>query len=307
MDSTRWDKGILTSNGINIAYESFGNPEDETILLVQGTGVQLIGWPLEFCTLLADAGFRVIRFDHRDVGLSTKLDSLGSPNWPEIFPKIGSCNSDVLPYSLLDMAKDAIGLLDAFKVKKAHVVGASMGGAIAQLMAIHFPDRVMSLTSMMASSGNPARPAGNPEVLQVMAIPPPEKGNTDTLVHHLVRIFQAMQSPQYPATNESLADKARESIERSWYPEGNFRQAAAVIIGDYCDRRAQLKALELATLVIHGENDPVVNIQAGKEVSQAIPGSKFVSIPGMGHDIPDELIPKLGAIILDFIRSIPSF
>lgn len=143
-DNIQKESGIFKVNGINIAFESFGNKNNETVMLIMGTGAQLTGWPEQFCTGLAEKGYHVVRFDNRDVGLSTKLDSLGSPSWPEIFPLIGTCDTSKLPYTLEDMAEDAIGLMDVLQIDKAHIVGASMGGAIAQLIAIHNQERVLT-------------------------------------------------------------------------------------------------------------------------------------------------------------------
>jgi pimeloyl-ACP methyl ester carboxylesterase len=166
-------EGQVRANGISIAYEIFGEREGEVILLINGTGSQLTDWPIELCQKLVQKGYRVIRFDNRDVGLSSRLDSLGTPDWGSIFPRIKTCDMSTLQYTVNDMAKDAVGLLDALKIEKAHIVGISMGGAIAQLVAINFPGRALSLTSIAASSGNPDLPPGNPEVLAIMATPPP--------------------------------------------------------------------------------------------------------------------------------------
>jgi len=291
-------EGRVRANGIYIAYESFGPEKGETILLIQGTGAQLTLWPLELCKKLAHEGFRVIRFDNRDVGLSSKLDSLGMPDWGWVIPRIGTCDMTNLPYTLSDMAKDAVGLLDALKIEKAHIVGASMGGAIAQLVAINFPERTLSLTSIMASSGNPKLPSGNPEVLQVMSTPPPETDNIEVLAQYLYTIHKAMGSPGYPTADSVLMEIARRSIKRSWYPIGTARQVAAVIIADNCDRREKLKNISVPTVVIHGQNDPVVNLAAGQEVAATIPNAKLITIPGMGHDLPAALISKAGDGIL---------
>lgn len=285
--------GIINTNNIKIAYESFGSINNETILLIQGTGVQLTGWPVELCEQLAEKGYHVIRFDNRDVGLSSKLDSLGMPDWANIIPKIGTCDMDYLPYSLIDMATDAVGLLDELNIEKAHIVGVSMGGAIAQLIAINFPDKTRSLTSIMASSGNPQAQKGNPEVLQIMATPPPMTDDVETLTNYFLKIYKAIGSPDYPTDDTILKDRAKKSIQRSWNPSGFARQAAAVIIGDNCDRRQQLKDIKIPVIVIHGDADPVVNVEAGKEVANTVPNSKLVIIPGMGHDLPDAIIPEI--------------
>jgi pimeloyl-ACP methyl ester carboxylesterase len=245
------------------------------------------------CEQLAQKGYRVIRFDNRDVGLSSRLDSLGMPDWASILPNIGTCDTTHLPYTLYDMAKDAVGLLDALKIKKAHIAGASMGGAIAQYVAIYFPERTLSLTSIMASSGNPQLPAGNPEVLKIMSTPPPQTDDMDARARYLASIYKALSSPAYPAPDSVLTQIAKKSVKRSWYPIGIARQAAAVIIGDHCDRRELLKKIAVPVVVIHGKADPVVNVEAGREVAATIPNAKLITIPGMGHDLPEALIPQI--------------
>ena len=184
--------GTVNANGITIAYESLGAASNETIILIQGTGATLLHYPAELCQKLAKKGYRVIRFDNRDIGLSSKLDSLGHPNWEAIFPLIKTCKPAPLPYTLLDMAKDVVGLMDALNIKRAHIAGASMGGAIAQLVAIHFPDRVLTLVSMSASSGNPNLPPGTEKAITAMATPPPATKNADTLATYLVNIYKAL-------------------------------------------------------------------------------------------------------------------
>jgi pimeloyl-ACP methyl ester carboxylesterase len=286
------------ANGLSMAYESFGNEKAETILLIQGIGAQLTAWPPELCRQLAVQGYHVIRFDNRDVGLSSKLDSLGMPDWASVIPLIGTCDKAPLPYSLEDLAKDAVGLLDALRIRRAHLVGASMGGAIAQLIAIHYPERALSLTSIMASSGNPKLPPGDPQVLKTMGTPPPQTNHTDSLAAYLVNIYKALSSPAYPTADSVLMQMARSAINRSWYPIGSARQAAAVLIGDNCDRRARLSHISVPTVVVHGENDPVVRLAAGKEVAATIPQAKFIAVPGMGHDLPMQLVPQLRDAIL---------
>lgn len=291
-------QGTVPSNGISIAFESFGSEENESILLIQGVGAQMILWPEELCRQLAAKGYRVIRFDNRDVGMSSKLDHLGMPDWPNIIPLIGSCDESKLPYTLTDMSKDAVGLMDALRIKKAHIVGASMGGAIAQLIAIHYPERTLSLTSIMSSSGNHKAPSGDPDVLKTMGTPPPETNDVDSISKYLSNVYKAMGSPGYPTADSTLFQIAKRSIQRSWYPLGSARQAAAVIIGDNCDRREQLKSIKVPTVILHGENDPVVNIEAGREVARAIPHATFIPVAGMGHDMPPALVPRFREAIL---------
>ena len=287
--------GVAPSNGINIAYEAFGDSTNEAIIMIQGTGATLLHYPAEMCQKLADSGFRVIRFDNRDIGLSSKLDSLGLPDWAAIFPFYRTCDPAPLPYTLLDMAKDVTGLMDALNIKKAHIAGASMGGAIAQLIAVHFPDRVLSLTSMAASSGNPDSPPGDENAIQAMSTPAPATTDPDELADYLTGVYRALG-----ATDSDTVLKARAlgHIKRSWYPDGTTRQVAAVFIGDNCDRREALGKLQIPVMVIHGDRDPIVPLESGKEVADAIPGAQLSIISGMGHDISLEFVDHIVDCIL---------
>lgn len=295
-------KGTVKSNGVNMAYESFGPSNGEAILMIMGTGSQLTDWPVMLCTQLAALGYWVIRFDNRDAGLSSRLDSLGMPDWEKVIPDIGTCNTIGLPYTLNDMVKDAVGLLDALHIQKAHVVGASMGGAIAQLMAIHYPSRIISLTTLGASTGDPSLPKGNPEALKLMSTPPPQTDNMNILTKYLFTINKALSSPGYPTPDSILMKHARADIERSWYPEGTARQAAAVIIADNCDRRPDLQNLKIPVVIIQGEADPVVSVAAARELAETINNSGLIIIPEMGHDLPEELIPIIREGILLAVR-----
>lgn len=220
--------GIVKANGIKIAYESFGRPTDIPIILIQGTGAPMTGWPEEFCQKLAAKNFRVIRFDNRDIGLSTKLDSLGQPDWASIYPFVKTCKPAPLPYTILDMAKDVIGLMDALKIKKANIAGVSMGGAIAQLVAINYPERVLTLTSASASSGNPELPAGSETALKSMSTPPPLTNNADTLASYLMNVYKALGSTD---DDNTLRARAMLHITRCWNPMAVNRQVAAIWIG----------------------------------------------------------------------------
>ena len=292
--------GKVDANGITIAYETFGNPKNEAIVLIQGTGATLLHYPVELCEKLAANDFYVIRFDNRDIGLSTHLDSLGQPDWAAIGPHIGTCNDVSLPYTLLDMSKDVTGLMDALRIDKAHIVGASMGGAIAQLIAIHFPQRVLTLTSMSASSGNPLRPQGDANALKTMATPPPQTTDVDSIVNYLVGVYKALGGID---SDEVLKERALNHVKnRNWKPESVNRQVAAVLIGDYCDRREQLKLISLPTLVIQGDRDPIVPLEAGKEVAVSIPNSKLCIVEGMGHDISLSFVDEIAKCIVLFIQ-----
>jgi pimeloyl-ACP methyl ester carboxylesterase len=203
----------VKANGIMIAYESFGKATNPKIILINGTSAQMTDWPLAFCEKSADKGYQVIRFDNRDIGLSTHLDSLGAPNWAAIAPLVKTCKPAPLPYTLLDMANDVIGLMDALKIKKANIVGASMGGAIAQLVAIHFPERTLTLTTISASTGDPNLPPASPKVVQAMSTPAPATTNKDTLANYLAKVYLAPGSTDNEAT---LHKKALEQVTRSY-------------------------------------------------------------------------------------------
>jgi pimeloyl-ACP methyl ester carboxylesterase len=284
----------VRANGIMIAYESFGKATDPKIILINGTSAQMTDWPVEFCRKLANQGYQVIRFDNRDVGLSTKLDSLGAPNWADIAPFVKTCKPAPTPYTLLDMAKDVIGLMDALKIKKANIVGASMGGAIAQMVTIHYPDRVRTLTTISASSGDPNLPGPDPNALKAMSTPAPATTNKDSLANYLVKVYQALGSTDNEPT---LRKKALEQVTRSWYPEGGARQVAAILIGDNCDRRGDLAKIKVPTMIIHGDSDPLVRLEAAKEINTAIPHSELHIIKGMGHDFSLQFVDPIANLI----------
>ncbi|UYQ91175.1 alpha/beta fold hydrolase [Chitinophaga horti] len=287
--------GKVQANGITIAYESFGKPDKQAILLINGTGSPLTDWPEAFCKDLAGRGYRVIRFDNRDAGLTTHLDSLGQPDWAGIIPLIKKCGPAPLPYTLLDMAKDATGLLTALKIDKAHIVGVSMGGAIAQILTINFPDRVRSLTSVMASSGNPELPPAKPEAMAAMMTPPPASTHADTLSNYMAGIYKALGSTDGEALRKQ---RALMHINRAWYPTGTARHAAAVIIGDNCDRRPDLAKIKVPAMVIHGDADPLVTVASGKEVAATIPGCELVVVEGMGHDVSERFLGQMADAVV---------
>jgi len=284
----------VRANGIMLAYQSFGKATNPSIILINGTGAQMTDWPLSFCEKLARKGYQVIRFDNRDVGLSTKLDSLGAPNWAAIAPFVKTCKPAPLPYTLMDMANDVIGLMDALKIKKAHIVGASMGGAIAQLIAIHYPVRTLTLTTLSASCGDPTLPAADPNAIKVMSTPPPVTKNTDSLANYLTKVYKALGSTD---DELELRKKALIQIKRSWYPEGSARQVAAILIGDNCDRRSDLAKIKIPVMVIHGDSDPLVRLQAANEITAAIPNSKLHIIKGMGHDFSFGFVDTLVTLV----------
>lgn len=283
------------TNGIRIAYESYGAADRETILLIMGAGAQLTQWPGELVQALVEHGYRVIRFDNRDAGLSTHLDDLGRPDWAAITEAAEVGRPIPLPYTLHDMVDDTIGLMDALEVDQAHLVGASMGGNIAQLIAVHHPARVLSLTSLASDTGNPEAPAPTDEVL---AIPPPPPAGTpiDELIEREVTARRTLGSPKYPTPDARLREDIRRDIERSYDPAGLERHAAAVMFAG--DRRDQLRNLDVPTVVVHGDADPLVPLGNGVETAATIPGAELRVIPGMGHDIPSALVPQIADAIV---------
>ncbi len=281
---------------LEIAYEDFGDPADPPLLLVMGLATQMLGWDERFCTQLADRGFHVIRFDNRDIGLSTHLTEVGVPDVAALLR--GDPDVPAPPYTLLDMARDTAGLLDALGVESAHVVGASMGGMIAQQLAIEHPGRVRSLTSIMST---PSREVGGsrPEAMAVLFLPPPS--DADQAVERAQRVYRVIGSPGYPLDEPRLAEVAREAFARGYDPAGVARQFSAVVVSP--DRRPGLTRLTVPTLVIHGEDDPLVQVDGGQATAEAVPGARLVVVPGMGHNLPEPLWPQLVDEIAGHARS----
>jgi pimeloyl-ACP methyl ester carboxylesterase len=284
----------VTANGIKLAYEEFGEPSDPVILLIMGLGTQMIAWPESFCRDLADRGFRVIRFDNRDIGLSEKMEGARIPG----VLKMAACARLNLPlrvpYKLQDMSEDAIGLMEALDIDGAHLVGASMGGMIAQLMAGNHPFKVLSLTSIMSTSGRRSLPRAKREVTMHM-VRRPANADAQTLQNYALRTWRLIGSPGYPPTDEALLEKINASYQRSFYPDGHRRHMAAIMASG--DRVATLKSIMAPTLVIHGKDDPLVPVSGGIDTAQHIPGARLELIDGMGHDLPQPLLPYFAELI----------
>ena len=280
----------IAANGIKLFYEEHGNPEHETVLLVMGLGAQMILWPDEFVAALVERGYRVIRYDNRDIGLSEKMEGARPPKlaWQLIRKRIGWPAR--VPYTLLDMADDGAGLLEALGIAKAHVVGASMGGMIAQLMAIEHSDRLLSLTSIMSTTGNAKLPQAEKSAMDAL-IAPLKSMEEDDLVEHGLNISRNIGSPGYRPDPAAQRERVLRVVRRSVYPPGLPRQLAAII--DDGDRRTRLGHVTTPTLVLHGEDDPLVKLEAGQDTAKHIPGAKLVTIPGWGHDLPLELVDRL--------------
>jgi pimeloyl-ACP methyl ester carboxylesterase len=271
----RTAEAMVSTNGIDIAFDTFGNPGSPSMLLIMGLSSQMILWEDEFCEKFAARGFRVIRFDNRDVGRSTRLDTLGMPNFREIM-KGGPAT---IPYTLSDMAEDAFGLLDALDIDAAHIVGASMGGMIAQVMAKSQPARVSTMTLIMSSSGNPLLPPPSPEALLYLYKPMPVQ--RDQYIDHFIKMWQVLNGDSLPLEDEHLKGLAERTFERGVSSVASARQLAAVFASG--SRQEMLASISTPTLVIHGENDPLLQLECGKDLARCIPGSRLRVVPGMGH------------------------
>ena len=291
----------VAANGIQIEYEEFGHPDAPPILLIMGLGVQLTMWPIEFVDALVSRGFRVIRYDNRDVGLSSKFDGAGVPNVQWLMLKTVLGMKSRTPYSLSDMANDAVGLLDALGIRRAHVVGASMGGMIAQRVAIDHPNRVLSMTSIMSTTGNKRLPRARPEAMKMLTSRP-KTDNREELIAFSMRAARVIGSPAFPMAEDRLEARVRGDYARSYYPQGFVRQLAAIIADG--DRRPLLQQLTVPTLVIHGEDDPLVPVEGGRDTAANIPGAALLTILGMGHDVPLQLVDQVADAIAQHARAV---
>ena len=290
----------IEANGITLEYEEFGDPSAPPLLLVMGLGAQLTLWPMELVEALVARGFRVIRYDNRDIGLSHKHEGARAPGMiRHMLMKRFGLNPRT-PYTLADMAADGVGLLDALGIERAHIVGARMGGMIAQHIAFSHPEKVISLTSIMSTTGNPRLPAARREALKVLTRRPASMDEA-VLVEHGVLIGRTIGSPGYPADEARLRANATRDIRRSHYPAGMPRQLAAIIADG--DRRARLARIKAPTLVIHGEGDPLVPVEGGRDTAAAIRGASLKTVPGMGHDLPLALVDEIAGAIADHARS----
>ena len=279
----------VTANGIQIEYDTFGAPNASPLLLVMGLGAQMTAWDPEFCGLLADRGQYVIRFDNRDVGLSTKFEDAGVPNMAEVFAARERGEAVSAPYNLSDMSDDAFGLLDALGIAKAHIVGASMGGMIVQTMAIEHPERVLTMTSIMSTTGAVDLPPSKPEAAAALVTPAPS--DRAGFIEHRVKMSAVIGSIAAMRDEGRIRKLAGESFDRAFYPMGTARQMAAVAASG--SRREKLTGVRVPTLVIHGEIDPLVPLSGGEDTHKSIKGSEMLVIPGMGHDQPKAVWPQM--------------
>jgi pimeloyl-ACP methyl ester carboxylesterase len=280
---------LAKANGIELCYDTFGDPGAPPLLLIMGLAAQMIAWEEDFCAGLASRGYWVIRFDNRDIGLSSKFPQHGTPNLMAMFAQMMLRKPAAAPYTLLDMARDAVGLLDALEIDRAHVVGASMGGAIAQEMAMHHSARLRTLTSIMSTTGDPGLPQASPEALAVLLAPPPI-GRQDYLDRY-VQSCAVLRGPGFPLDEGRDPERAVRTYERGLNPPGVGRQLAAILASG--DRTEALRAVRTPTLVIHGDADPLVRVEGGKATAEAIPGAKLLLIKGMGHALPTSMWPQI--------------
>ncbi|HEX9390429.1 MAG TPA: alpha/beta hydrolase [Usitatibacteraceae bacterium] len=278
-------------NGLQLEYEIIGDATALPLLLIMGLGMQMIAWPDPFCVLLAARGFRVIRFDNRDVGLSTKFGQAGMPNVPLEFAKYMLRLPMKSPYYIDDMSRDAAGLLDALGIARAHVVGASMGGMIAQNLAAHFPHKVQSLTSIMSTTGRRSLPGPTWKARNALLAPPARRGDIPGAIARMKKVLRVIGSPGFPEDDAVLDAMCERHVLRSNYPQGVARQLVAVAASG--DRSRVLKTITAPTLVIHGQNDPLLPVAAGIDTARVIPQAKLSVIPGMGHDLPVGLHARL--------------
>jgi pimeloyl-ACP methyl ester carboxylesterase len=298
----RIDLPAIDTNGVTLTYETQGNPADPPLLLIMGLGMQLTSWPDSFCRALVERGFYLIRFDNRDSGLSTKLQQFGTPNLKIAYVKSMLRLPVASGYTLHDMARDTVGLLDGLGIEKAHIVGASMGGMIAQIIAAEYPERTLSLTSIMSTSGRRSLPGPNSEVRDAMFSRVRNPNDLNQVVNHSVKFLQLIGSPRYPEPAALLAERVLASIRRSASPDGVARQLLAVIASG--DRIALLKKIRVPALVIHGNADPLVPIACGRDTARLIPGATLREIDGMGHNLPRQLDKTLADMIDAHCRGI---
>lgn len=284
----------VQANGIQIEVEDTGadgsQADRPVVLLIMGLGMQLVAWPGDFVQGLVDAGFRVVRFDNRDIGLSQHFDHLGVPNliWETLKLRMGAPVR--APYTVQDMAADAVGVLDALGIARAHIVGVSMGGMVAQRMALAWPQRVLSLSSIMSSSGARYLPGPKPHVLRVL-FSRPAGPDERAVVDHYIRLFKAIGSPGFPLDDAALRERILLAARRSFHPAGTVRQMAAIAADSH--RADELPRIKAPTLVLHGMDDALIPVACGHDTARRIPHAGFVTVEGMGHDLPPGVVERL--------------
>ena len=291
----------VKSNGLQIAYEEYGGALDPVLLMVQGLGMPLSGWPPALIDALVAEGFRVVVFDNRDIGQSTLLNTMNVPNMiVQILRRIIGMSVKA-PYQLSDMMRDVVGLMDALRIKSAHLVGISMGGMIAQLLAIHEPQRVKTLTSVMSATGSRKVPGPTKKVIKHM-VRGPKAATPEAGIEFQWILWRLLGGPHYRLSDEELAEFLRRIAERGITADGVARQQLAILAAP--SRIAQLRKLNIPTLVIHGDADPLIPVECGLDTARAVPGARTAIIEGMGHDLPTALTKRLARLITQHAKTL---
>ncbi len=291
----------VRANGITIAYETDGAAGGVPLVLVMGLGMPLVFWPDSFVAGLAGCGFRVVRLDNRDCGLSSRVEEGPHTPIPVAMARSILGLEVHAPYTLADMAKDVAGLLDALGIERAHVAGASLGGMVAQVLAARWPRRVASLVSIMSGSGNPFTNAARPRALSAILHRPERPGEVDSVTDYLVHVMQVIGSSRHPADPQALRAHCERAARRGYDHHGIARQMLAVLASG--DRRAEIATIRAPTLVIHGTDDPLIPRLAGREVARLVPGASLLEIEHMGHDLPEPLVPRIVEAIVAHCRA----
>ena len=291
----------VRSNGISLEVDDQGRPGDPVVMLIMGLGMQLVAWPDAFCRSLVEAGYRVVRFDNRDVGLSEKMDSAPRVNLPLATMRYFLRLPVAAPYRIDAMAADAVGVLDALGIESAHIVGASLGGMVAQTVAAAYPKRCLSLVSMMSSSGDRRLPPAELKVIRMLLKRPPKASSSAELIEHFARLMKTIGSPGFETSDEYLRERMRVGVQRNYCPAGTARQLLAVIASG--DRSAQLRSIGKPTLVLHGDSDPLIPLPHGVDCARKIPGAALQVVPGMGHDLAPGLLPILSDAVLKHLKT----
>ncbi len=296
----------IIANGINIEIEDSGTDpgadgqERPVVLLIMGLAMQLVAWPAPFVQALVDAGYRVIRFDNRDIGLSQHFDELGVPNVVLAALKLRLGFGVKTGYTLTDMARDTLGVMDALNVQKAHIVGVSMGGMIAQRVALASPDRVLSLTSVMSTSGARGLPQARPQVIRALMSRPRSTAPQD-IGDFYVKLLKVIGSPAFPVSEAEVRERASVAFNRNFHPQGIPRQMMAIMTDT--QRAHALQNIQVPTLVIHGTEDGLVPFACGQDTARRIPNARFVPVEGMGHDLPPGVVQRLLASMLPHFKT----
>ena len=290
----------LHANGIDITYELAGPATGVPIVIIQGYTAQMTSWPDEFHEALAAAGLRVIRFDNRDIGLGHKYTGT-FPDLKAVAAAMKEGTKPPVPYTLNDMADDVAALLDALNIQSAHIAGASMGGMIAQLVAIRHPEKTRSLISLMSTTSDPSLPRSDPKAQEALMQKPPAE-DRESVADHATKMRLIIGSPGYPEDQAKVRARFAMNYDRSYYPEGGLRQWAAIMATP--PRTEQLKKLNVRALVIHGEADILIRPEAGRHTAECIKGAELKIIPGWGHNMPIAAVPDITGAMLDFIAKV---